>query len=261
MLTDEHIHVTAIVDPDATLHPTVEVGPYAIIGPKVEIGEGSVIGAHVVLDGHTVLGRENKVFPYVIIGTEPQDLKYRGGDVRTEIGNHNIFREFVLVKAGTEDGGWVTRIGDHNLIMANAHVAHDCVIADNVILANNASLAGHVELESNSVVGGLSGIHQFVRIGQYAMVGGGGMVAMDVAPFCMVSGNRARMYGLNSVGLERNGFSTDDVSALRAAYRQVFRGKMNYKEAREEILGQQPINRFVQDLIEFLDNSNRGFCR
>ena len=255
------IHFTAIIDPDAQVHPSVEVGPYAIIGPNVVLGEGTVVGSHVVLDGYTTIGLRNKIFPYAIIGTEPQDLKYRGGKVRTEIGDDNIFREFVLVKAGTEDGGWVTRIGSHNLLMANAHVAHDCQIGDNVVLANNASLAGHVVLESNSVIGGMSGIHQFVRIGQYAMIGGGGMVAMDVAPFCMVSGNRARMYGLNSVGLERAGFSADDLAALRKAYRLIFRSKMNFKEARDEILGAQNINQFVQALIDFLDHSTRGFCR
>lgn len=255
------IHDTAIVDPDAKLHDSVKVGPYAIIGPDVKLGKDCDVGAHAVLDGITSFGSNNRIFPYAIIGTEPQDLKFRGGPVRTEIGDNNIFREFVLVKAGTEDGGWVTKIGNDNLLMANAHVAHDCILEDRIVLANNANLAGHVEIESNSVVGGMSGIHQFVRIGQYSMVGGGSLVAMDVAPYCMVSGNRARMYGLNTVGLERNGFSAKDLTALWAAYKLIFRNRMTWDEAKEQLDGASSLHPLVKNMLGFLGNSTRGFCR
>ena len=260
-MSDVQIHPTAIVDPQAKLAAGVQIGPYSVIGEHVEIGPDTVIGAHVVIDGHTRLGARNKVFPWAVIGTEPKDLKYQGGATRVEIGDGNSIREFALIEAGTESGGWVTRIGNNCMVMANVHVGHDCDIADNVIMANNTLLAGHVRIESNAVLGGMCGVHQFVRIGQYSMVGGGSYIVMDVPPFCMVAGNRARTHGLNLVGLERQGFSERDVTQIKSAYKKIFRSKLTYQTARDDLLGSSNVNPQVQYLINFLDKSERGFTR
>ncbi len=257
----QNIHETAIVADGAKLGTNVEIGAYSVVGPEVEIGDGTAIGPHVVIDGVTSIGCNNHIYPYAIIGTDPQDKKYEGGHTRVEIGDSNIIREFVLIKTGTESGGWVTKIGNDNLLMANAHIAHDCVLHDDIVMANNCSLAGHVEVYSHAVLGGMTGVHQFVRIGQNSIVGGGAMVVMDVPPYCMIAGNRARTYGLNTVGLERGGFSEPDIAALKAAYRTIFRSKLTFVEACAELAAAVKSNNHVAHFVDFLDNSERGFTR
>src|SRR5215813_8636760 len=231
------VHPTAIVAPGAKLHATVEVGPYAVIGPQVEIGAGTTVGPHAVIEGRTRLGERNKVFQFASVGAQPQELKYAGEDSALEIGNENLIREFTTLHKGTTGGGGVTRIGDRNLFMAYAHVAHDCQVGNGCVLANAATLGGHVEVGDHVILGGLAAVHQFTRIGKHAFVAGGAMVVMDVPPFCVAQGDRAELAGINSIGLARHGFS---VEQLRTE------------------LGDQPE---IQALLTFVTTSQRGLTR
>lgn len=252
----------AVVDPDAELAEEVEVGPYAVIGPKVRIGRGTRIGAHAVIEGETEIGERCRIFPFAAIGTPPQDLSYRGEPTRLSIGSGNTFREYVTVHRGTARGGGETRIGNGNLFMAYVHVAHDCRIGDHVVMANAATLGGHIEIGDNAVVGGLVGVHQFCRIGAYSMIGGCSAVAQDIAPFVRVAGNRARLFGLNLVGLRRNGFSDERIIAIRHAYRLLFRAGMPLKEAVKKIRDELGPSEDVEILLSFMEgDSKRGICR
>jgi UDP-N-acetylglucosamine acyltransferase len=255
------IHPSAVVQPGAELAADVTVGAYSVIGARVRIGAGTVIAEHVVIDGRTTIGPENRVFPFASIGAIPQDLKYRGEDSGLVIGAGNRIREFCTLHPGTRGGGMLTRVGDGNLLMNYTHVAHDCIIGSHNVVANGAQLGGHVVIEDFTVVGALSGIHQFVRIGESAIIGAGSMVSQDVPPFCNATGDRARLHGLNTIGLERRGLSAETERALKRAYRLLFRSGLRVPEAaarvREEMGGVPEVER----LVTFVEKSERGVCR
>jgi UDP-N-acetylglucosamine acyltransferase len=255
------VHPTAVVARTAELGPGVRVGPYAVIGPQVRIGARTAIGPHAVLAGRTTLGADNRVFAFASLGGPPQDLKYRGEPSTLEIADGNAIREYVTMNPGTADGGMVTRVGSGSLFMANAHVGHDCRVGDTVVVANSAALAGHVVVESHAIIGGLAGVHQFTRVGESAICGAGAMVSQDVPPFCMASGDRARLFGLNLVGLKRRGMPDDVVRSLKRAYRLLFvdGGAREAALARtRERLGHVAE---VRQLIAFVEASERGVCR
>lgn len=256
------IHPTAIVHPRAELGPDVEVGPYCVIGEHVRIGRATRLVSHVVVDGWTEVGERCTLWPFASIGTPPQHLHYKGEPTRVVIGHDNVLREYVTVNRATVEGGGVTRLGNMNFLMAYSHIAHDCELGNHIIMANSANLAGHITIGDHAVIGGLAGIHQFVRIGAYAMVGGCTPVAQDVPPFMRAAGGyRGRLYGLNSIGLRRHGFSAERISVLKQAYQVLFRSGMRLAEAvkqvREEFKGQPD----VMTLLTFLDSSKRGICR
>ena len=255
------VHPTAIVAPGARLHPTVEVGPYAVIGPQVEIGAGTTVGPHAVIEGRTRLGERNRVFQFASVGAQPQDLKYAGEDSALEIGNENLIREFTTLHKGTTGGGGVTRIGDRNLFMAYAHVAHDCQVGSGCVFANGATLGGHVEVGDHAILGGLAAVHQFTRIGRNAFVAGGSMVVMDVPPFCTAQGDRAELVGVNSIGLARHGFSEEQIARVKEAYRTLFRSKLPLEEAVERLRTELGDQTEIQVLLAFVTTSQRGLTR
>jgi len=256
------LHPTAIVAPGAILAEDVIVGPYCIVGENVTLAAGVTLRSHAVVDGRTIIGEGTRVFPFASIGLEPQDLKYRGEQSELVIGRNNTIREYVTMNPGTAGGGMVTRVGDNCLFMVGAHVAHDCQIANHVIMANNATLAGHVVIEEYAVLGGLCAIHQYVRIGKHAMIGGMSGVERDVIPYGQVMGERARLYGLNIIGMQRRGFSREDIQGLRNAYQFLFSsdGTLSDRvtEAAERFTGIGP----VDDIIDFIRaDSSRAICQ
>jgi UDP-N-acetylglucosamine acyltransferase len=255
------VHPTAIVSPEAKLADDVLVGPYAIIGPRVTIGAGTTVGPHSVIEGNTTIGDNNRIFHFVSMGAVPQDLKYHGEDSCLVIGNRNTIREFATLHVGTEGGGLVTRIGNDNLLMNYTHVAHDCVIGNCNVLANVAQLAGHVTLQDFTVIGAAVGIHQFVRIGESALLGAGSMVSQDVPPFCNATGDRARLHGLNTVGLRRRGFSSELISAIKHAYRIMFQSELKSREAVARARAERPGVAEVDRFLDFILSSERGICR
>ncbi len=254
MFDSQLIHPTAIVHPEAQLHPTVRVAPYAIIGSQVKIGANTIIGSHAVIDGYTEIGSHNKIFPGAAIGLEPQDLKYKGANGLVKIGDNNQIREYVTVNKATEEGE-VTIIGNGNLLMAYSHVAHNCVIENEVIIANNVAMAGHVCIESRAVVSGVLGIHQFVHIGRMAMVGGMSRINRDVPPYMLVEGNPARVRSLNFVGLKRKGFSKEELRNLKKAFRILYSEGLSLENAiaKLELLEQ---NKPIKHLRGFLKTSS-----
>lgn len=255
------IHPTAVVHPKAVLADDVEVGPYCIIGEHVSIGRGSRLVSHVCVEGWTEIGERCQLYPFASIGTPPQHLHYRGEPTRVVIGHDNILREYVTVNRGTTEGGGVTALGHHNFLMAYVHVAHDCRIGHHIIMANAASLAGHISIGDHAIIGGLVGIHQYVRIGAYAMVGGCSAVGRDVPPFMRAAGGyRARLYGLNSIGLRRQGFSATRVSALKTAYELLFRSGHRMAEALKLARERFRDNEDIQALVGFIEGSKRGVC-
>ena len=256
------IHPTAVVEPGARLAESVRVGPYCVVGPAVELQDGVELVSHVAVAGRTLVGAETRIFPFASIGHQPQDLKYQGEASRLEIGRRNIVREHVTMNPGTTGGGMVTRVGDGCLFMVGAHVAHDCRIGDNVIMANNATLAGHVAIGDFAILGGLSAVHQFVRIGKHAMIGGVTGVERDVIPYGQVVGDRARLVGLNIVGMQRRGFSREQVQALRTAYQMLFGEAGTLAERVDEVARQFTEVEPVRDIVAFIRaDSQRGFCR
>jgi len=252
------IHQTAIVAPEARLGADCYIGPFCTVGAEVSLGEGVRLDSHVAVDGRTSIGRGTHVFPFVSIGLAPQDLKYGGEETATEIGEENQIREFVTIHRGTAGGGGVTRIGDRNLLMAQAHVAHDCQIGSDVIMANAATLAGHVEIADRANVGAYSGVHQFCRVGREAFVGGYSVVVKDAPPFAIIQGNHAKCYGLNRVGMRRRGYAKEVIENLNHAYRLLLSSKLNTTQAleriREEISGCEEVDL----LVEFIESSKRG---
>ena len=255
------VHPTAVIGPGAKLHPTVEVGPYAVIGAQVTIGAGTTVGPHAVIEGRTRIGERNKVFQFASVGAQPQDLKYAGEDSALEIGDENLIREFTTLHKGTTGGGGVTRIGNRNLFMAYAHVAHDCRVGDGCVLANAATLGGHVDIGDHVILGGLAAVHQFTRIGQHAFVAGGTMVVMDVPPFCTAQGDRAELVGINSIGLARHGFSEDQIGRVKEAYRILFRSKLPLEDAVERLRTELGDQTEIQTLLAFVTTSHRGLTR
>jgi UDP-N-acetylglucosamine acyltransferase len=255
------VHATAIVAPGARLHSTVEVGPYAVIGPQVEIGAGTTVGPHAVIEGRTRIGERNRVFQFASVGAQPQDLKYAGEDSALEIGNENLIREFTTLHKGTTGGGGVTRIGDRNLFMAYSHVAHDCQVGSGCVFANGATLGGHVEVGDHAILGGLAAVHQFTRIGRHAFLAGGTMVVMDIPPFCMAQGDRAELVGVNSIGLARHGYTEEQITRVKEAYRILFRSKLPLEEAVERIRTELGNPTELQVLLGFVTTSQRGLTR
>ncbi|MBI4445654.1 MAG: acyl-ACP--UDP-N-acetylglucosamine O-acyltransferase [Acidobacteria bacterium] len=257
------IHDTAIVSPRAELAPGVKIGPYCVIGEEVYIGENSFIGPHTVIRGLARIGKRNRVLGQSAIGTDPQDLKFRGERSCLEIGDENIIREFVTINRGTAGGGGRTVIGSGNLMMTGVHIAHDCIIGDDVILANAATLAGHVLVGSHSTIGAFSGVHQFCRVGDYAFVGGYSVITRDALPFVKTVGtrNEARIYGINSIGLERKGFSPERIVILKKAYRWLFQKGLKVADAVLEIREEGLASEEVQFLIRFIEEASRGFVR
>jgi UDP-N-acetylglucosamine acyltransferase len=252
---------TAVVDRKAELDDGVEVGPYAIIGADVKIGKGTKVYGHAVIEGRTTLGMGNTVFQFASVGSVPQDLKYRGEPSELSIGDHNIIREFVSLNPGTRGGAMVTRVGNHNLLMMYCHIAHDCSMGNRNIVANGATFGGHVIIEDHVIVGGLVGVHQFVRVGSSAILGAGSMVSKDVPPFCNATGDRATLHGLNLEGLRRRGFDASVINALRKAYKIIFRSKLNTREALEKVRQEISGCPQVDQLVAFIANSRRGVCR
>ncbi len=256
------IHPTAIVDPAAQIGADVEIGPYCVVGPKVKLGDGVRLISHVVVDGRTSIGAKTVVYPFASLGQRPQDLKFKGEDSALEIGAHNQIREHVTMNTGTEGGGMLTYVGDHCFFMAGAHVAHDCHIGNHVILAVHVAIAGHVTIGDHAIVGGLAAVHQFVRIGAHAMIGGMSAVENDVIPFGMVKGDRAHLAGLNLIGLERRGFSREDVKNLRSAYRMLFAPEGTMAERLEEVAIVYKEQEHIDTLVSFMrDRSSRALCQ
>jgi UDP-N-acetylglucosamine acyltransferase len=250
-----------VVAPGAELAEGVAIGPYAVIGSEVRIGRSTTVGAHAVIEGRTIIGERNRIFQFAALGAIPQDLKYHGEQTTLVIGDENQIREFTTMHIGTEGGGGVTSVGDRNLFMNFSHVAHDCRIGDRVIFANGATLAGHVIVEDHVIVGGLSAVHQFVRLGESSMLGGGAMVVQDVPPFCVVQGDRAGLVGLNVEGLRRRGFSEDELRALRGAYRTLFRSGLTVRDAIRKMREEQTQGAAAERMLRFVERSKRGICR
>lgn len=254
------IHPTAIIHPNARLGADCQIGPYCVIGAHVELGAGCKLHSHVVIDGHTKLGRENEIFPFASIGLKTQDLKWKGGITRTEIGDHNCFREGVTIHSATNDGD-ATRVGSHNNLLAYTHVAHDCQLGSHIIMSNNASFAGHCLVEDHVVMGGFSAVHQFCHIGKFAMIGGCSKVVQDIPPFMIGDGNPAETRTINKVGMERNDFSEEAQAALRQAYKLLFREGLTIANAIERMEKELPPLPEVQHLIGFVRKSERGLAR
>jgi UDP-N-acetylglucosamine acyltransferase len=255
------VHPTAIVAAGAELAPGVVVGAYSVIGPEVRIGADSWIGSHAVVEGRTTIGARNRIFQFASVGAIPQDLKYQGEPSTLEMGDGNTVREFASISPGTAGGGMRTRIGSGCLLMVSSHVGHDCRVGDHVVLANGAALGGHVEVDDYAIVGGLAGVHQFVRIGESALCAAGAMVSLDVPPFCIAAGDRARLHGLNRVGLQRRGFGPEVVAALRRAYRLLFQGSGGRQEALARVAQQFDGVAAVRRLVDFVTSSRRGVAR
>lgn len=255
------IHKTAVIDPKAEIADTARIGPFCLIGPDVKIADNVELISHVVVEGRTSIGANTKVYPFASIGHCPQDLKYKGEPSRLEIGKNNTIREHVTINPGTEGGGMLTKIGDECLMMVGAHVGHDCQISNNVILVNNATLAGHVVLEEWVIVGGLSAVHQFCRIGRHAMIGGMSGVENDVIPYGSVTGNRARLGGLNIVGLKRRGFDREVIHSMRTAYRLLFAHEGTMAERVEDVYSMYKDIEPVMEMVRFIrEDSSRGIC-
>ena len=255
------IHETAIVSPEAKIGEGCRIGPFCTVGAEVKLGDRVVLQSHVAVDGRTAIGDETHIFPFASIGLAPQDLKYAGEPTATEIGQRNQIREFVTIHRGTEGGGGLTKLGDGNLLMAQAHVAHDCQIGNDVIMANAATLAGHVEIADRANVGAYSGVHQFCRVGVEAFIGGYSVVVKDAPPYGVIQGNHAKCYGLNKVGMKRRGYSRDTIDKLNHAYHLLLSAKLNTSQAveriREEIRGCPE----VDNLVNFIETSKRGVVK
>ena len=256
------IHPTALVDPTAQIAPEVDIGPYAIIRSDVTIGEGTRIGSHAVIGEGTRIGKQCQIFQFASVGEAPQALAYQGEQTLLILGDQNIVREFVTLNRGTAQGGGKTVIGHGNLFMAYSHVAHDCRIGNRTILANGATLAGHIEMEDHAIIGGLSAVHQFCRIGTHAFVSGMTGITQDVPPYLLASGSRAKLYGLNMVGLKRFRFQESTIRALKKAYRIIFRSSLTLEKALRQVREDEIAQILeVQHLLQFIDHSKRGISR
>jgi UDP-N-acetylglucosamine acyltransferase len=252
------VHETAIISEGARLDPSVQVGPYSIIGPNVEIGKDTRVHSHVVIDGFTKIGSANDIFPFASVGLAPQDLKFSGEPSTLEIGDRNKIRESVTIQPGTAHGLMRTVIGSDNLFMANSHVGHDCTVGNNNVFANCVGLAGHVTVEDGVIMGGMSGVHQFSRLGRLSFISGGAMVGLDVPPYTFAQGDRCSIRGLNLVGLQRAGFLPEDILAIKKAYRHLFSSIGHLKEKIETLPYEVSSNQNVASFLEFISNSTRG---
>ncbi len=254
-------HPTALVDARAEIADDVEIGAYSIIGEHVRIGAGTTIGSHMVITGRTTIGENNRLFQFSSIGDQPQDKKYAGEETELVIGDNNTIREFCTFNTGTAQGGGVTRIGNNNWIMAYVHIAHDCVIGDNVILANNATLGGHVTVGDHAILSGFAGIHQFVEIGAHSFVSFASHVNQSIPPYVTVSGEKAKAKGVNTEGLKRRGFSPEQVQNVRRAYRTLYRSGLTLEEARGRLQEMAEAAGEIRPLVEFLDHVERSIIR
>jgi UDP-N-acetylglucosamine acyltransferase len=255
------IHPSAIIEEGAVIGAHVRIGPYCCIGNDTEIGEGTVLRSHAVISGHTRIGRDNIIYPFATIGEDNQDLKYAGEATVVEVGDRNRLRESVTIHRGTVQGGGLTKVGNDNLLMVNAHVAHDCVIGDHCILANNATLGGHVTVDEYAIIGGMCAVHQFCAIGAHVMVGGCSGVAQDVPPFIIAQGNHASPNGVNTTGLQRRGFSKEAIQAIRNAYKLPYQNGRTLEEVKPEIAEIAIAHTEVQPFYDFLARSTRGLIR
>lgn len=255
------IHETAIVHPKAELAGDVEIGPYSIIRENVKIGKKTVVGPHVVIEGWTEIGEENKIFQFASVGAINQDLKYKGEKTYLKIGNRNTIREYVTLNIGTEGGGGITQIGDNNLLMVGAHIAHDCILGSNIIVANLGTLAGHIIIEDGAIVGGVVAIHQFCRVGRMAIIGGCSKVVQDIPPYMMADGHPAEVRGINLVGLKRKNLSSEAIHTIKEAHRILYRSELNTSQAVERLKSEFGESEEVQHIIKFIDNSSRGISR
>ena len=259
------IHPTALVDAAAQIDASVTIGPYAVIGPHVVLGAGTTVGAHCVIEGHTTIGRDNRIFQFASLGAAPQDKKYAGEPTRLVIGDRNTIREFCTFNTGTVQDQSVTRIGDDNWVMAYVHIAHDCVVGNQTILANNATLAGHVQVDDYAIIGGLTGIHQFTKVGAHVMAGFASHISQDVPPFMMVDGNPLAVRGLNLEGLRRRGFSPERLAAIKQMHRLLYRQGLTLEAAHSAIAALPAAHpeaaADIALLLAFLDTSARGIAR
>ena len=259
------IHPTALVDAAAQIDASVTIGPYAVIGPHVVLGAGTTVGAHCVIEGHTTIGRDNRIFQFASLGAAPQDKKYAGEPTRLVIGDRNTIREFCTFNTGTVQDQGVTRIGDDNWVMAYVHIAHDCVVGNQTILANNATLAGHVQVDDYAIIGGLTGIHQFTKVGAHVMAGFASHISQDVPPFMMVDGNPLAVRGLNLEGLRRRGFSPERLAAIKQMHRLLYRQGLTLEAAHSAIAALPAAHpeaaADIAQLLAFLNTSARGIAR
>jgi len=256
-----NIHPTAIISPESQIDEGVTIGPYAVIGSQVRIGAGTTVGPHAVIEGPTEIGTNCRIFQFAAIGAVPQDLKFQGEQCKVIIGNNNTIREFVTIHQATAADIGMTAMGDNNLIMAYCHIAHNCKLGNNIVMANSANLAGHIHVEDYAIIGGLTGIHQFTRIGCHSIIGGASAVTLDIPPYVTASGNRAKLHGLNVVGLKRRNFQDSTIQALKRAYKLIFRSSLLLSTAIERI--RQDLDRLpeVDHFIDFIEQSDRGVCR
>src|SRR5512138_365886 len=255
------IHPTAVVEPGAKVDPTCEIGPYAVVGPDVVLGPANVLSAHAIVKGHTTFGEGNRVFPHAVVGEIPQDLKYKGEPTALVVGDRNTFRECATVNLGTVQGGGVTTIGNGCLFMAYSHVGHDCRIGDGAIIANSVALAGHILLEDHVHMSGLAAAHQFTRIGRLSFVSGLTGVAMDVPPYCIVSGGRAELAGLNVIGMQRAGMSEEQIGRVKQAYKIIFRSNLPLAEALAQVEAEMGRHPEIEHFVKFIRGSQRGITR
>ena len=254
------IHKTAIINPKASISKNVKIGPYSIIGPNVKIGENTEIQSHVSIVGQTIVGNNNKIYPFASIGNDPQDMKYKGEKTKLIIGDNNSIREYSTINPGTIQGGGVTKIGNNNLIMIGAHIAHDCILGDEIVIANNAAIAGHAEIDDNVILGGNCGVHQFTRIGKMAMVGGMTGVSRDIIPYGLSTGNRNILNGINIIGLRRKNIPNKDIISLTEAYKQIFKSE-NLTENLKNLENEFKENKLVDEVVEFINkDKKRPIC-
>ena len=254
------IHKTAIIDPTSKIASNVNIGAYSVIGPNVEIGENSIIQSHVSIVGNTKIGKNNKIYPFASIGNDPQDLKFSGEQTKLEIGDNNKIREYVTINPGTNGGGGLTKVGNNCLFMVSSHIAHDCIVENNVILANNVPLGGHAHIEENVIIGGNSAVQQFTRVGKFSMIGGMCGVVRDIIPYAMVHGNRSILQGLNLIGLRRKKIPNKDILILSEAYKEIFKNE-NLTENLKNLNQELRKNELVNDVVKFLEkDKKRPIC-
>ena len=254
------IDKTAIIDPKAKISNNVKIGPYSVIGPNVEIGEGTIVQSHVNITGDTKIGLNNKIYPFASIGNDPQDLKFKGEETKLEIGDNNKIREYVTINPGTEGGGRVTKVGNNCLFMVSAHIAHDCLVGDNVILANNVPLGGHAHIDDNAIIGGNSAVQQFTRVGKFAMIGGMCGVVRDVIPYGIAHGNRSVLQGLNLIGLRRKEIPNKEIMKLSDAYKEIFKNE-NLTENLINLPSELKKNKLVMEVVNFIEkDKKRPIC-
>ena len=254
------IHKTAVIDPKANLHRSVKIGPFCVIGANVEIDENTEVQSHVSIVGNTKIGKNNKIYPYASIGNDPQDLKFQGEKTKLEIGNNNKIREYVTINPGTNGGGGLTKVGSHCLFMVSAHIAHDCVVGDNVVLANNVPLAGHAHIEDNVIIGGNSAVQQFTRVGRFAMIGGMCGVVRDIIPYGIAHGNRSVLQGINLIGLRRKNIPNQDIMILSEAYKEIFKNE-NLTENLNNLSDDLRKHELVNEVIKFIEkDKKRPIC-